>query len=168
MSAIHRIQHQLSAYLDNELAPDEMAEIRRHLNDCQACQEELESLRITKRMLGGLSTPELPRDFEASLWARIERPQERRWAIPRIWWPRPAVAMAAVALALVLVAVPLVRGHLDRLKAAEVGPDLFIRTYMPAAAEDPLTDRAFLGLVTTDANLRLVGDQPRGMGARER
>lgn len=158
MNAPHRIQHQLSAYLDGELPPGEMAEVRRHLDDCQTCREELDSLRATKQMLGHLAPPELPRDFAAGLWARIERPGQRRW----IWWPRPAVALAAVALALVLVAVPLVRGHLDRLKAAEVSPDLFIRTYMPAAAEDPFMDRAFLGLVTTDANLRLVGDVPRG------
>ncbi len=158
MIAPHRIQHQLSAYLDGELPPDEMAEVRRHLDDCQTCQEELDSLRATKHLLGRMAPPELPRDFATGLWARIERPQERRW----IWWPRPVVAFAAVALALVLVAVPLVRGHLDRLRAAEVSPDLFIRAYMPAAAEDPFTDRAFLSLVTTDANLRLVGDEPRG------
>lgn len=161
MSA-HRLQQQLSAYLDGELTPDEMAEVRRHLTDCQACQEELDGLRATKTMLAGLKQPELPTDFAAGLWARIERPQQQAWASPLAWFRRPALAVAAVALALVLVGVPLVRGHLGRLKAAEVSPDLFIRTYMPAAAEDPLVDRAFLTLVITDANLRLVGDEPRG------
>lgn len=164
MSA-HRLQQQLSAYLDGELAPDEMAEVRRHLTDCPDCQEELEGLRVVKTTLAGLKQPALPTDFAAGVWERIERsPADAvsRWTAPWAWLRRPALAAAAVALALILAAVPLVRGHLGRLRAAEVSPDLFIRTYMPAAAEDPLTDRAFLTLVTTDANLKLVGDDPRG------
>jgi hypothetical protein len=72
------------------------------------------------------------------------------------------MALAAVALAVVLVGVPLVRGHLERLRAAEVGPDLFLRTYAPAAAEDPFVDRAFITLVSTDAGLRLIGEEARG------
>jgi hypothetical protein len=72
------------------------------------------------------------------------------------------MALAAVALAVVLVAVPLLRGHLERLRAAEVGPDLFLRTYTPAAAEDPFVDRAFITLVSTDAGLRLIGENARG------
>lgn len=162
----HRVQQQLSAYIDGELAPDEMVEVRRHLTDCQECQEELDELRLVKTTLARLKQPELPADFAAGVWARIERrPTEhagRRWAGPWAWLQRPALAAAAVALALVLAAVPLVRGHLGRLRASEVTPDLFIRTYMSTAAEDPLIDRAFLTLVTTDANLRLVGDDPRG------
>ncbi len=164
MSA-HRLQQQLSAYLDGELAPDEMAEVRRHLSDCLTCQEELEGLRLVKSTLAGLKQPELPADFVAGVWERIEQPSAQavsRWADPWAWLRRPALAAAAVALAIVLAAVPLVRGHLGRLRAAEVSPDLFIRTYMPSAAEDPLIDRAFLTLVTTDANLKLVGDDPRG------
>ncbi len=160
--SVHRLQQQLSAYLDGELAPDEMAEVRRHLTDCQECQQELDGLRLVKTTLARLKQPELPAGFAAGVWARIEQPEARRWAGPFAWLQRPALAAVAVALALVLVAVPLVRGHLGRLRASEVSPDLFIRTYMPAAAEDPLIDRAFLTLVTTDANLRLVGDEPRG------
>jgi anti-sigma factor RsiW len=157
--SIHRIQHDLSAYLDGELPPEEMADVRRHVAQCQACQDELEELRSTKKLLSRLAQPELPPDFARELWSRIEqKPRQRRW----MWLPRPAVALAAIALALVLAAVPLVRGHLERLKAAEVSPDLFIRTYMPIVAEDPLMDRAFLTLITTDANLRLVGDEARG------
>lgn len=164
MSA-HRAQQQLSAYLDGELAPDEMAEVRRHLSDCPSCQDELEGLRLVKTTLAGLQQPELPGDFAAGVWARIEQSPAQavtRWAGPWAWLRRPVLAAAAVALAIVLAAVPLVRGHLGRLRAAEVSPDLFIRTYMPSAAEDPLIDRAFLTLVTTDANLKLVGDEPRG------
>jgi hypothetical protein len=74
------------------------------------------------------------------------------------------MALAAIALALILVAVPVVRDHRDRLRAAEVGPDLFMRAATQTAAGDPFMDRAYLGLVTTDANLRLAGEDPRGAG----
>ncbi len=154
-----RFERLLSAYLDGELLPEEMAEVRAHLAGCESCREELESLRATKQLVGHLAQAALPPDFAAGVWSRIERPAERRW----FWWPRPAVALAAVVLAVILVAVPLVRGHLDRLKAAEVGPDLFVRSYAPAAAEDPFADRAFIILITTDAGLRLLGEDPRGL-----
>jgi hypothetical protein len=43
-----------------------------------------------------------------------------------------------------------------------VGPDLFMRAAVQSAAEDPFLDRAYIGLVATDANLRLAGEDPRG------
>jgi len=164
MSMPHRIEQQLSAYLDAELPPDEMAEVRLHLVECASCQAELEDLRAAKHLLGRLAPPDLPHGFARDLWGRVERQTPRRWIWWPVWGPRPAMALAAVALALILVAVPIVRGHRDRLRAAEVGPDLFMRAAIQAAADDPYMDRAYLGLVTTDANLRLVGEDPRGAG----
>lgn len=160
----HRIEQQLSAYLDGELTADEMAEVRRHLSASETLRGEFEELQQTKRLLGRLQTPDLPPSFTPELWARVDRARGRRWFEwpQRFWWPRPAVAFAAVALAVVLVAVPLVRGHRDGLRAAEMSPDLFIRAATQAASQDPFMDRAYLGLVTTDANLRLVGEEPRG------
>lgn len=162
----HRIQRWLSAYLDEEMAPEAMAEVRDHLEQCSACQAELDGLREIRRLLGRLEAPELPQGFDAALLARVDRPVGPQWTRwPRwAWWPRPGVALAAAALAVVLVAVPVVRSHRDRLRAAEFGPDVFIRAAAQAAADDPFADRAFLGLVTTDASLRLAGEDPRETG----
>jgi anti-sigma factor RsiW len=159
----HRLQRDLSAYLDEELAPEAMSEVRGHLEQCSACQAELDGLREIRRLLGRLEAPELPRGFDAALRSRVDRPEGGRYTWwPRwAWWPRPRVALAAAALAAVLVAVPLVRSHRDRLRAAEFGPDVFIRAAAQAAADDPFADRAFLALVTTDASLRLAGEDPR-------
>jgi hypothetical protein len=74
------------------------------------------------------------------------------------------MALAALVLAVVLVTVPVLRGQRDRLRAAEIGPDLFIRAAAHANADDPFADRAYLGLVVTDANLRIAGEDPRGTG----
>jgi anti-sigma factor RsiW len=163
MKMPHRFERQLSAYLDGELPPEEMTEVRRHLAGCPSCQAELEELRATKGMVGRLSQPQLPTSFESDLWRRVDREAPRRRWWPFLW-PRPAMALAAVALALILIAVPVVRDHRDRLRAAEVGPDLFLRAATQAAADDPFMDRAYLGLVTTDADLRLAGEDPRGTG----
>jgi anti-sigma factor RsiW len=164
MSAHHRIAQQLSAYLDAELTPAEMEEVRLHLSECPPCQAELDGLRATKRVLGRLADPEMPPGFVAELQARAGgQPRRQAWW-PFAWWPRPALAAAAVVLAVVLVAVPVWRGHRDRLRAAEIGPDLFVRAAAQSAAEDPFMDRAYLGLVISDSNLRLAGENPRGAG----
>ncbi len=152
----------LSAYLDVELASEEMAEVRSHLADCPHCRAEMEELRATRRLLGSLEAPDLPQGFAADLWLRLGRRAPSRWAWWPVWVPRPATAFAVLALVLVLVAVPAIRGHQYRLRAAEVGPDLFLRRAAQAQARDPLVDRAFVGLVFTDANLRLIGEDPRG------
>ncbi len=158
----HRAVRLLSAYLDAELASEEMAEAQRHLADCPECRAELEGLRATRRLLGSLEAPDLPQGFAADLWSRLGRPAPGPWAWWPFWMPRPATAFAVLALDLVLVAVPAIRGHQYRLRAAEVGPDLFLRRAAQAQARDPLMDRAFVGLVFTDANLRLIGEDPRG------
>lgn len=160
----HRIEQQLSAYLDGELLPAEMEDVRLHLSGCASCEAELGDLRATKRLLSRLEPPALPQGFAPAVWRRIERETARRWMWWPAWVPRPAMTLAAVALALILVAVPMVQNRRDRLRAAEVGPDLFMRAATQAAADDPFMDRAYLGLVTTDANLRLAGEDPRGTG----
>ena len=158
MSTPHRIEQQLSAYLDGELTPAETAGVRAHLAECDACRAELEELRAGKDLLGRLRAMEPPPGFETSLLAKISRPSRTSWFA----WPRPAMALAAVSLAVVLVAVPVVRDHRARLRAAEVSSDLFVRTAVQSAAADPFMDRAYIGLVSSDSNLRLMGEDPRG------
>jgi len=160
MSEHHRIEQQLSAYLDGELTPEWAAEVREHLAGCAACRADLEGLRAVKRLLGALPVPEPPGDLETAILARVER--ARRW-----WWlprPRPAVALAAAALTVVLVTVPLVRGHRDRLRASEVSLDVFMRAAVQSTVADPFVDRAYIGLVLSDVDLRLAGEDPRAPG----
>lgn len=153
-----RIEQQLSAYLDGELTPDEMAEVRHHLERSEELRRALGELQETKMLLGRLRAPELPRAFEVDLRARIDAPAP--WRVFG-WLPRPAVALATIVLAVILVGTSLFLGYRDRLRAAEVSPDVFIRAAAQAAADDPFMDRAYLGLVSTDANVRLAGEEPR-------
>ncbi|MBM3469789.1 MAG: hypothetical protein FJX73_03240 [Armatimonadetes bacterium] len=152
----------LSAYLDAELSSEEMAEVQGHLAGCLDCSAELGELRATRRLLSSLEAPDLPQGFAADLQLRLWRRAPGPWAWLPVWEPRPATALAVLALVLALVSVPAIRGHQHRLRAAEIGPDLFLRRAAQAQARDPLMDRAFVGLVFTDANLRLIGEDPRG------
>ncbi|MBI4758088.1 MAG: zf-HC2 domain-containing protein [Chloroflexi bacterium] len=54
---------QLSAYIDNQLSPAEVEEVRRHLEQCPACAEELRTLRETVMLLQELPPAPLPRSF---------------------------------------------------------------------------------------------------------
>ncbi len=162
-----RLARQLSAYLDNELTAEESLEVRHHLEQCHVCQEELERLRGLKQLLSALPEREPPPD----LWVSIRRQLETPAPAIRIAWieairavfRRPAVAVAAFAAVLFLVALPLVKGHIDRLRAAETGVDVYIREHALVSAADPFVDRAYLGLLVGDTNLALVGE-PRQTG----
>ncbi len=160
-----RLERQLSAYLDEQLPADEAAEVRRHIAECTACQEELERLRTVKHLLGALPDREPPQE----LWAELRRdlvqsppPVWERWIeAVRAMVRRPAIAAAAVAVVVALVALPLVRGQFARVRAAEIGVDVYVREHALNSSADPFVDRAYLGLVIGDANLTLVGEPHR-------
>ncbi len=162
-----RLEHQLSAYLDNELTGEEVAEVRAHLAECTICQEELERLHGLKRLLGALPEHEPSHELWASLRDQLAQPPAPVWGkwmeAARALVRRPAMAAVAFAVVVVLIAVPLVRGQRDRLRAAETGVDVYVREHALFSAADPLVDRAYLGLVIGDSNLALVGE-PRRLG----
>ncbi len=157
-----RLERQLSAYLDGELSVDETAEVRRHLAECPTCQKEMERLKAVKQLLGALPEREPP----AGTWDALRRTLER--PAPSIWsrWReglrslvrRPVAAAAAVAVVFALIAVPLVRGRLDRLRAAETGVDVYLREHVLVSSGDPFADQAYLGVMIGDANLALIGE----------
>lgn len=58
-----RYRHQLSAYLDGELAPPQRDELEGHLAACPSCRRELEELRATAAALRSLPVHDVPRSF---------------------------------------------------------------------------------------------------------
>lgn len=157
-----RLERQLSAYLDNELTAEEGQEVRAHLEVCAACREELVRLQQVKRLLARLPEVAPPETLWTSLRTRVQealRPQRRDLVkIVRAAFRRPVVAVAAAALAIALVAFPLVKGHIDRLRASEVGVDLYVREHALTSVADPFADRAYLGLLIGDTNIALIGE----------
>ena len=59
----HLTTTQLSTLLDGQLPIEEREFSDAHLATCEQCQQELESLRQTKRLLRALPHPALPRSF---------------------------------------------------------------------------------------------------------
>ena len=53
----------LSAFVDDQLTPDEKALVQQHLASCSACQARLEELRSVIALIRELPELELPRDF---------------------------------------------------------------------------------------------------------
>jgi hypothetical protein len=84
----------LSAYLDQRLGLQEQGEIERHLETCQRCQQELESLQTTVQLLH-----QVPQVLPARSFAVSEaRPLPRRSLFPVL---RTATAVMAVFLVLI-------------------------------------------------------------------
>lgn len=79
------VVNRLSAYLDGELAGDEMIEIRRHVDRCQACETELAVVRKTKLLLSRLRTA-VPREALLSdIAANLDRTPASKL---RCFWDR--------------------------------------------------------------------------------
>ena len=162
-----RLERALSAFLDNELTADDAQQVRAHLATCARCREDLARLQRVKRLLGAL--PE--RTPPAQLWDDVRQHLETQPSgvaagviqTVRQSFRRPVLAAAAAAFVLILIAFPLVKGRIDRLRAGEIGPDLFVREHALAAVADPFADRAYLGLLIGDSNLVLIGE-PRVRG----
>jgi anti-sigma factor RsiW len=166
----HRAGQLLSPYLDGELLAAESRAVQEHLLECAACRQEYERLRATRALLSELPVAEPPAEFWAAVRApRAPRPLPlaARFAGPGWrpgWWPRAAWAVAAAVLVLALALTPLIKGTVDRLHAAEIGVDLYVREHALQMGTEPLTDRAYLGLVAGDADLVLVGERDRARG----
>lgn len=158
----HRVGQLLSAYLDGELLSADAAAVQEHLIDCPACREAYADLRAAKGLLGALPLAEPPAEFWTAvrdIGARRD-PWRARW---RLFLPRrPAWVLAAALIVLVLAAFPVVKGTVDRLHASEIGVDLYVGEHARHMNMEPLTDRAYLGLVAADADLAVIGETPRG------
>lgn len=163
----HRAGQLLSPYLDGELLPKEAAAVQEHLLECGACRQAYEHLRATKALLGELPVAEPPAEF----WPAVRAPKTTRLPLPvrlPAWRPslgrRVAWVVAAAVVVLALAVTPLIKGTVDRLHAAEIGVDLYVREHALQMSSEPLTDRAYLGVIAGDSDLVLAGEPARQKG----
>ena len=91
----------LSDYIDDTLDEDSKAAMERHLQLCEACCAELETLRATVLLLHNVPMVDVPRPFtlrEADVASRRTRLFE-----PEGWgWLRPATAFVAIGFVVLL------------------------------------------------------------------
>lgn len=77
------VEERLSAYVDNQLAPLERAQLERHLRDCARCQASLTSLRWAVALLKQAPAPAVPRQFTLPLPAQTRRAPAYGFAFAR-------------------------------------------------------------------------------------
>jgi anti-sigma factor RsiW len=68
-----------SEYLDGELDAAQKRDLESHLQGCDDCQQELESLRVVMSTLAGLSPAEPPKDFARKVQHTIRRRSKGRF-----------------------------------------------------------------------------------------
>jgi hypothetical protein len=125
--ACQAIGEDLSALIDEELAPEREAELRAHLETCDRCARRLEELCNVDLVLASLPAPEVGSDLRVQLAGRIAEHERRealsaasvrregrlRQAPPprrRRWLGRRVAALAAVAAAVALAVFATLRG----------------------------------------------------------
>ncbi len=155
-----KLERLISAYLDGEVTAEERGEVERALERDPHARRFYEELLQVRALVRGLPFREAPPGLEESVMAYALRGGGRRRG--QSWWAgRPALLAAVAAAAAMVLLFPAFRGELDRLRAAEVGLAWFVREHTVQTAADPLTDRAYLAVLFTEANLTLAGEQPR-------
>lgn len=91
----------LSAYLDDEVALAERAQVEAHLLTCDRCRQDLESLRWTVGLLERMPPVELPRTFYLSEADVAPTAPQRR---PRLLtWLQPLFAFSTAVSAVLFV-----------------------------------------------------------------
>lgn len=152
----HPGEERLLRYLDQELTAAESASLRLHLDECAACEAELQAIEEQSELLAQYRTqvlqqhlPKPPKAWELQL------PQRRFWQAPSTW--AAAVAAIGVVCAVVYQLVDTPSARADELlkKAVAAEPTvkrprrIQIRTKsrqwtrvagIPAAALDPATE----------------------------
>lgn len=136
----------LTDLLDGRLDPETAAEARQHLDTCDQCRAELDTLREVRALVRRVEAPPARAGFWMHVTVRLAeetaRLARRRWIFRLVI---PATLAVAVAAAVALVPVGQV----------PVGIDGYLYEHARYRAGRSFSDEAVVTLVGTDASLRL-------------
>jgi hypothetical protein len=85
------VEERLSSFIDGQLSEEERGQVRRHLQSCPRCQESLDSLGWTVKLLKQVPAPALPRQFT------LPMPEPKGASTPAPWLKWGLAAASAVA-----------------------------------------------------------------------
>ena len=147
----------LSAYIDGELAGRERAQVEQHLKECQACAENLRTLRQTLALLKELPVIPAPRSFAVRPGVARPRPAPA----PSAWGYgllKGATAIAALLLVLLIggdLALHVFGGPLVSWAPAAVAPEVALAPSYEADMEAaPMEEAPMLGQEKETAELQ--------------
>jgi anti-sigma factor RsiW len=134
----------LHGYLDEELLPDEMDAVRRHLEGCADCARAYESIRESSRLLRAtLMRYPAPDVLKARIRAsaaaegrRADPPSHPRSTLDRLLWSRVAAAALVAAILGSGATAAVMRRGAPRSPVAEQVLASHIRSLMPGHLTD--------------------------------
>jgi hypothetical protein len=153
----------LSAFVDGDLPSVDLANVRRHLDECPACARRTDALAALARAARTLDAPEPP----ATLWSAIEGALEERpwWQLG--WRAFGVGALAgAAAVALVLFGVSALRRPTVTVAPGGAGA-VATAGASPSPVVDPLLVEAEAEFARAAAAYERSIEKLRGLIARE-
>ena len=157
----NRIQNQLSAYLDNELDPEQRTVVETHLSECHECTEMLADFQRNRQWIGAL-THEAPPIADTVLPQLADRGPVRRRLLPSFgefwdWVCRPAIsgvgALATVGLVLALVYFNLMMPVSEDTYTTD-SLDFYLTVHTEDTTYNPLYSYAVTDSFSVDTNVQ--------------
>jgi anti-sigma factor RsiW len=146
----------LSAYIDGELTARERTRVEQHLKECQACAEDLRTLRQTVALLKELPVIPAPRSF--AVRPRVAKfrpaPAPSAWGYGLL---KGATAIAALLLVLLIggdVALHVFGGPLVSWAPAALAPEVALAPSYQADMEAAVEEAPMLGQEKETAELQ--------------
>jgi mycothiol system anti-sigma-R factor len=129
---------EISAYIDGELAPDDMTAMREHLASCEECAAEYEMLRgVSRRVKEGFERPRAPDALRTRIQGSMQRdaaaPTPRPRAMP---WATLIAAGFIIAVASSAATLAVARGGDPSTHVADEVLASHIRSLMPGHLTD--------------------------------
>lgn len=123
-----RAQDLLSDYLDGELSAESASELEQHLEGCEECRLDLESLRETLSVLGGLKPVEPSQDFLQQVTRKVRRRSKSAFDFNfgldrKIPFEAVSMVLLGILLALYLLLVVLPKEQVDPHPQVPSRPD---------------------------------------------
>jgi len=97
---------------------DESDFLRKHLESCARCREELAVLRQVLAEVDEMTPPERPSDYGARVWERVSKELPRAKRAPSYYWLGAAAAVLAVAFLAGRLTVP--PSPVDRARTGQI------------------------------------------------
>jgi len=123
-----RAQDLLSDYLDGELSDESISELEQHLESCDECQSELESLGDTLSVLKGLKPADPSPDFLQQVTKKVRRRSKSAFDFNfgldrKIPFEAVSMILLGILLALYLILVVLPKEQVDPAAPTSTRPD---------------------------------------------
>lgn len=161
----NKVDNLLSAYIDRELLTPDMNRIKEHLEKCQKCKLEYQSLLRIKNRLADLEEKELPPYFISKLIAKIQDEEKfpLRYKILRLLSQRYAVipTVAGALIIFLLILLSIFNSFFIRPNDT-LATHFYIKEHTRYAINQPLSESVSLAFANTEANVVLVSDEEWG------